>query len=179
MRYTVRLALTAAALAAAAPAALAQGGAPLPREFGLDAAASIGFGDLEGTSVVLPAQNFRVGFFRSPQTSIEPYGSLSFFSVDDVDVTQITFGTGLLYHFNPDRTVRQMYVRPFAEVDFVSGEGDSEAQFGIGAGLGMKVPWQERFAWRFEGNLGYAIETDNRFGGVTLGLLAGLSFFTR
>ena len=179
MPRLARSALALAAIACAAPAAHAQVGAPLPREFGLDGGVTIGLGDLEGTAIQLPAQNFRVGFFRSPVTSIEPYGSLNFFSVDDVDVTQITFGTGLLYHFSPDRTTRQAYVRPFAEVDFVSGEGDSEAQFGVGAGLGLKVPWQERFAWRFEGAVGYAVETDNRAGGMTIGLLAGLSFFSR
>lgn len=169
------LSLAVASVAVAQPGA----GAPMPREFGIDAGASIGLGDLEGTAIQVPAQNFRVGFFRSPVTSIEPFGALNYFSIGDADLTQMTFGTGLLYHFSPDRTVRQTYVRPFAQVDFISGGDESETQFGIGAGLGMKVPWQDRFAWRFEASLGYAIETGDLPGGPTIGLLAGLSFFTR
>ena len=166
---------------AVASAAVAQPGVtePMPREFGIDAGARIGFGDLDGTAIQLPAQNFRVGFFRSPVTSIEPYGALNYFGVGDADLTQISFGTGLLYHFSPDRTVRQAYVRPFAQLDFISGGDDSETQFELGAGLGVKVPWQDRFAWRFEASLGYAIETDALPGGASLGLGAGLSFFTR
>lgn len=168
---------------AVASAAIAQPGLtePMPREFGVDAGATFGFGDVDYTTIVLPAQNFRVGFFRSPTVSIEPYGSLRYAKVGSGDgSTNIILGSGLLYHFNPDRALNQAYVRPFAQVDFLSpGGGDSEAQFGVGAGLGLKVPWQERFAWRFEGAVGYAIETDNRAGGMTLGLLAGLSFFTR
>ena len=176
---TVLAGVAGLALVAAPAAAQPAAGEPQPREFGLDAGASIGFGDLEGTAIQLPAQNFRVGFFRSPTTSIEPYGALNYFSVGDADLTQVSVGTGLLYHFSPDRTRRQAYVRPFAELDFVSGGSDSETQFGLGAGLGVKVPWQDRFAWRFEASLGYAIETDALPGGPTLGLLAGLSFFTR
>ena len=162
---------------AVASTALAQD--PLPREFGIDGGASIGFGDLEGTAIQLPAQNFRVGFFRSPVTSIEPFGALNYFSIGDADVTQVTLGTGLLYHFSPARTSRQVYVRPFAAVDFISGGGESETQFEVGGGLGVKVPWQDRFAWRFEASLGYAIEAGDLPGGATLGLLAGLSFFSR
>ena len=169
------LSLTVASVALAQPAV----GDPLPREFGIDGGASIGFGDLDGTAIQFPAQNFRVGFFRSPATSIEPFGALNYFSIGDADLTQITVGTGLLYHFSPDRTRSQAYVRPFAAVDFINGGDDSETQFEVGGGLGVKVPWQDRFAWRLEASLGYAIETGDLPGGPTLGLLAGLSFFTR
>lgn len=154
-------------------------GTPMPREFGIDGGATIGFGDLEGTAIQFPAQNFRVGFFRSPTTSIEPFGSLNYFSFGDADITQVSVGTGVLYHFSPDRARGQAYVRPFAAVDFVSGGGESETQFQVGGGLGVKVPWQDRFAWRLEAALGYAVETGDLPGGPTLGLLAGLSFFTR
>ena len=162
-----------------ASTAVAQVGAPMPREFGIDAGLSVGLGDLEGTAIQIPAQNLRIGFFRSPTVSIEPFGALNYFSIGDADLTQVSVGTGLLYHFSPDRAVRQTYVRPFAQLDFISGGDESETQFELGAGLGMKVPWQDRFAWRFEATLGYAIETDALPGGPTVGVLAGLSFFTR
>jgi len=164
-----------AGTAAAQPAA----GAPQPLELGLDGGITVGLGDLEGTAIQFPAQNFRVGFFRSPTMSIEPYGALNYFTVGDADLTQISVGTGLLFHFSPDRTQSQTYLRPFVGLDFIGGDGDSETQFELGAGLGVKVPWQDRFAWRLEAAVGHAVETDAMPGGTSIRLLAGLSFFTR
>lgn len=180
MKNAARLgvALAAAAVSLALPDTGRAQTIESPKEFGIDAGVLFGFGDLESTSISIPAQRLRIGFFRGPSYSFEPYLGLNYLKIDDFDATQINLGAGLLYHLSPDRTASQVFVRPFAELNYVGGDGDSETQFGIGAGLGVKVPWRERFATRWEAALGYAIEADDLPGGVTLNLGLGLSFFT-
>jgi hypothetical protein len=113
-----------------------------------------------------------------PTVSIEPYGALSYRKIDDGDgLTQLTVGTGVLYHFTADRR-SSAYLRPFAELNYANGNDDSDTQFAVGAGLGVKRPWSDRFAWRVEGNLGYALESGDIPGGLTLGATLGMSFFT-
>ena len=172
-------ALVAAATLAAAPTARAQETAATnAKEFGLDAGVRFGFGDLNSTIIALPAQSFRVGFYRSPTVSIEPYGAFNYRKIDEGDgTTQLALGTGLLYHFASDRRA-SAYVRPFAEVSYLNAGDASDTQFTVGGGLGFKRPWSDRFAWRLEGNLGYTLESGDLPGGLSLGLSAGMSFFT-
>lgn len=166
------LAVTAVAAFTALPAS-ASAQAEMTREWGIDAGVEFGLGDQSYTSIGLPAQRLRIGFFRNPTFSIEPYGTLNYFKAEGLDdITAINLGTGLLYHFSPDRQANQVYVRPFAEMNYISG-GGSDTDFGIGAGLGIKVPWRTRFAWRFEGAVGYAFDAE----AATLNLGAGVSFF--
>lgn len=174
MTYIVRSTLAMASIAAVTVIpATAHAQAELPREFGIDAGVMFGLGDESFTSIGIPAQKLRIGFFRNATFSIEPYGTLNYFKQEGFDdVTSINLGTGLLYHFSPDREANQVYVRPFAEMNYISG-GESNTDFGIGAGLGIKVPWRERFAWRFEAALGYAFDAE----ATTLNLGAGVSFF--
>lgn len=173
------IAAAAACLISATPSLTQAQGVPMPKELGIDAGIQFGLGDDSYTSVDLPAQRFRVGFFRSPTVSIEPYGAYHY---DDPagrggSSSVLSLGTGLLYHLQPDRADNQIYVRPFAELNYISA-GESDTQFGIGAGLGLKMPWRDRLSSRFEAALGYAFESDHLKGGATLNLTAGLSFFT-
>jgi hypothetical protein len=67
-------------------------------------------------------------------------------------------------------------VRPFVGIVGFNGPGDDDSDAVLGAGIGMKVPLVNRLAARFEANFAH------RFGEPDfnqLGLLAGLSFFTR
>ena len=174
MQSIVRTGLALAAVAGVAVLpTVATAQAEMPREFGADAGITFGLGDQSYTSIALPAQRLRIGFFRNPTFSIEPYGALNYFKAEGGDgVTALNLGTGLLYHFSPDRQANQTYLRPFAEMNYISGDG-SNTDFGVGAGLGIKVPWRSRFAWRFEGAVGYAFDAE----AATLNLGAGLSYF--
>lgn len=174
----IGIALTAAGLVLAAPSTGHTQTIESPKEFGVDAGLTFGFGDLDYTAVSIPAQQLRVGFYRGPTVSFEPYLGLNYFSAGDEDATQVNLGAGLLYHLSASRLSNQLYVRPFAEINYVNAGDDSETQFGVGAGLGLKVPWRDRFATRWEAALGYAIESDDLPGGPTLRLGVGLSFFT-
>jgi opacity protein-like surface antigen len=142
-------------------------------EVGFDAAITFGLSNGGGTLVDIPAQQVRMGFFVAPNISIEPTLGFHSESGGGTTVTLYTVGAGLLYHFSPSRATNQFYVRPFIDVVGFSGGGvsDSRARFGIGGGL--KIPLRDRIATRLEANFSHSNGSD------MLGLLAGLSFYTR
>lgn len=166
----------------------AGGGAqPLrPVELGIDAAVTIGLGDNSVTVVDIPAQAFRIGFFVSDRISLEPKFGLTTVSGEGDTFTSYIAELGLLYHFyrarvRPDpypypSPASAFYVRPFAGFVGASGGGSSTTNGRLGVGLGMKVPLVNRLASRFEANFAH---TFGDFSSNQIGLLAGLSFFTR
>ena len=177
--------------------ATAQGQGPAQTntiEFGIDAGATFGLGDISSVQVTLPAARFRVGFLLpgNSRWSIEPAAFISMTKIESIDlITTYDLELGALYHFQPALRVlgspppRQsvVYVRPFIAVDGITGGGSSDtnndsssdSEFSVGTGLGIKIPWRNDLAWRLETNVGYGF--DNQ--AFRLGLLAGLSFFSR
>jgi hypothetical protein len=156
-----------------------------PIELGIDAGVSIGLGDNSVTVINIPAQAFRIGFFFDDNVSLEPKLSLNTITGSGDTFTSYLFELGLLYHFYRESNGRRVYpptglrsafyVRPFAGIVGTS-DGDSDSDGILGAGIGMKVPLVSRLASRFEANFAH------RFGDASqnqIGLLAGLSFFTR
>src|SRR4051812_24039495 len=122
-------------------------------EIGLDAAITFGLGDANGTTIAIPAQSLRMGFFVSPQLSIEPSFGLTSLSGGGTTVTTYQVGVGALYHFSPSRAANQFYVRPFIDIvgaSVTGGGSDSQALFGVGGGI--KIPLRDRIASRFEAN---------------------------
>jgi hypothetical protein len=172
------LSLSIAAIAFTAAAAGAQ--SPAPLELGIDAGITIGLGDNSVTTIDIPAQAFRVGFTISPRTSIEPKLQLHLVSGNGDTFTSYRGEIGLLYHFGSGRYPGAyqragLYVRPFVGVVGFS-DGDSQTSGLLGAGLGYKIPLVAKLSSRFEANFAH------RFGDASsneIGLLAGLSFFTR
>jgi hypothetical protein len=156
---------------------------PNALEFGIDAGATFGLGDVSSVQLTLPASRLRVGFFLpNSRWSVEPATFLSWTKVEDADgVFVYDLEVGALYHLAPPSQVTGpnplsvVYVRPFMGVTGVSSGGDDDSEFFLGAGLGVKLPWRDNLAWRLEANTGYGF--DNK--AFRLGLLAGLSFFTR
>ena len=57
----------------------------------------------------------------------------------------------------------------------ISADDNTDSEFSAGAGFGIKIPWQGSVAWRLEANGGYGFDNE----AFRLGLLAGLSFFTK
>jgi hypothetical protein len=156
---------------------------PTELEFGIDAGATFGLGDVSSVQLTLPASRFRVGFFLpNSRWSIEPATFLSWTKVEDADgVFVYDLELGALYHLAPPSDllttppVSVVYVRPFVGVQGASSGGDDDNEFFMGAGLGVELPWRQSLAWRLEANTGYGF--DNK--AFRLGLTAGLSFFTR
>lgn len=182
MTNRIGVVLCAAFLAVSSNQALAQ----RPIELGIDAGVSIGLGDNSVTVINIPAQAFRIGFFFDDNMSLEPKLAINTITGSGETVTSYLFELGLLYHFYREAPARRVYpppglrsafyVRPFTGIVGTSGGSSSNTDAVLGAGIGMKVPLVSRLASRFEANFAH------RFGDASqnqIGLLAGLSFFTR
>lgn len=178
-------------LAETASAQVLAGGAPAvtwPQviEYGIDATATLGFGDPSTVHIALPAGRFRMAWFlnKFPRWAIEPAVSVDWSKVEDHDGALLyDVEVGGVYHIthfvvetkNGDNSLTTMwtpYVRPFIGVLGFS-DGADRAQFVGGAGFGLKKPMKNDFAARFEVNGGWAFNPTN----FRLGFTAGLSFF--
>lgn len=174
-RISSLVVLSLLALSASATAQRSRGAGmanPSP-EIGIDAGVTFGLGTPSTTVVSIPAQQIRLGFFVSPALSVEPTFGLQSVSGGGVSITTYNFGAGLLYHFAQSRAANQFYMRPFVNVVGISGDVGSNTTAVFGFGGGVKVPLRDRIASRFEANV-QAGEGD-----TAIGLLAGLSFYTR
>jgi len=176
MRHSVLIAT--AILAVALPcAAQAQN----PIEVGIDGALGTTFDSPRITSLAIPVNQLRVGFFTSPRISIEPFGSLDYGSIEDSHFTSVDFGVGALYHFGAARSAPQPYVRPFLQLDHKSTSSDfgggGTTAFALGGGVGVKLPIANRFAWRLEAALAHTFEQDNVRASNSLFGIFGLSVF--
>lgn len=175
-----KLIFAAAAVAIVSAGAHAQGSAPRPLELGIDAGVTIGLGDDAFTTISIPAQAFRVGFPISPRTSLEPKLAVNIITGNGDTFTTYRAELGLLYHLGSDRYPGAyqragLYVRPFLGiVGFADGDSDSAGI--LGGGVGYKFPIISRLSSRFEANFAHEFGNGDA---NEIGLLAGLSFFTR
>jgi hypothetical protein len=179
MRKTLALA-TLVALFTAAGTASAQRSGPDPLELGIDAGINIGLGDNAVTTIDIPVSAARIGFPIGLRTSLEPKLRLNVVTGDGDTFTSYRGELGLLYHLGSGRYPGAyhragLYVRPFLGiVGHSNGNSDSDGLLGIG--LGLKQPIVSRLSSRFEANFAHRFGDG---GSNELGLLAGLSFFTR
>jgi hypothetical protein len=175
------LVLGAVALALIAPAAGAQrtshnGSGPI--ELGIDAGLTFGIGNSSGTLFSLPTQVFRLGYFLSDKLEFEPRFSINSISGGGSTVSTYNLEAGLLLIPDGDRVGKDLYLRPFVGVAGISVSGGNSANSGdVGVGVGLKLPFADhRLATRLEANYDHGFSGG---GSNTIGLLAGLSFFTR
>ena len=178
--FTLAGLVAASASVATAQAVVSQ---PNTLEFGIDAGAQFGLGDVSTVRITLPAARARVGFFMNNDSrwSIEPAAFLSYSKAEGGDgVFTYDIEAGALYHFRQPSALQLatptsvMYLRPFIGITGFTGD-DSDSEFSAGAGFGIKIPWRPSVAWRLEANTGYGFDNE----AFRLGLFAGLSFFTR
>ena len=150
-------------------------------ELGIDGGVMFSLDDPKTSIVSLPIQDFRIGFLVSPTWELEPRFNLNSIHGGGASVTTYSFEAGVLYQPSGDRVGKGLYVRPFLGVTGVkaSGGGASASTnngFG-GAGVGLKLPWDDRrLATRLEANYTHGFGDS---GGNAIGVLIGLSFFTR
>ena len=161
-----------------------------PFEFGVDAEAQFGLGRDDYTLITLPARRARIGYEFSNRASFEPFASFGYSGVGGGSLTSLELGAGLLLYLTGNTTaapssmaatVSRVYVRPFALMQYVrlsdGTTSDSNTEFGFGGGLGLRQPLgSSRLATRWEVNLQHVTGSGS---GTSLGLLVGLSFFTR
>lgn len=148
-------------------------------EIGMDAGLIFGLSTPSTTTFQVPLQRIRMGFYISPVLSIEPTVGFTSFSGGGISGTVYGIGAGLLYHFSPSRAANQFYVRPFLGIDGSSGSIGSGSTVEFGVGGGLKMPLRDRIATRFEATFAHEGGKNGGPGQDALGLLAGLSFYTR
>jgi hypothetical protein len=164
------------ALVMSASAADAQKRVSRPMEFGIDGGISFGMDDPSVTTVSLPVQALRVGFFMNDKVSVEPRFNFNSVSGGGVSLRTYSLELGALYHFGGYTKGSGLYARPFAGIAGVGGDLGSGSDGFMGAGVGVKLPFaNRRLATRLEANYGHAFSDGG--GSDGLGVLFGLSLF--
>jgi len=174
-----RILVLAVAVALIAPAAGAQRTSRNGSlELGIDAGLTFGVGNSSGTLFSLPTQVFRLGYFLSDKLEFEPRFSINSISGGGNTVSTYNLEAGLLLIPDGDRVGKGLYLRPFVGVAGISVSGGNSSNSGdVGVGVGLKLPFADRrLATRLEANYDHGFSGG---GSNTIGLLAGLSFFTR
>lgn len=179
-RFVYTLA-TAAVFAGATSPAVAQQAAPGVRliELGVDAGVTFDLTDPKTTTINIPAQVFRVGFFINDRLSLEPALAINAVNGGGTTFTEYRGQLGLLWHFNPPSVGHGWYARPFAGFEGAHTKGNTTTQAVAGAGVGIKLPLASRLATRFEANYAHLFSQGSSGSNNAIGLLAGLSFFNR
>jgi hypothetical protein len=150
--------------------------ASTPIELGIDGGVLFGLDDPKASVVSLPLQDFRIGFLVTPKWEIEPRFALTSIHVSGVSGTDYSFALGALYQPSGDRVGKGLYGRPFIGVSGTGGTGGGDSNGFAGLGLGLKLPFDDqRLATRLEANYTHGFSG----GGNAIGILVGLSFFTR
>jgi hypothetical protein len=151
-----------------------------PIELGIDAGASLRLEQPRLTSISVPAQRLRVGFFVSDAVSVEPSVFLSHVRVAGESFSFYMADIGLLLHLTAAPATPTWYLRPFAGIVGVGGSdrtGNTDWTAGIGGGL--KGPLAERLLWRAEANFRRHFAPGELDDAGVVGLALGVSFLTR
>jgi hypothetical protein len=175
------LVLSVGALVFTATAAKAQRSSQrsTPIELGIDGGVVFGLDAPRATVVSLPVQSFRVGFLVSDKLALEPRVSINSIHSGGASATSYDLQLGVVYQPDGDRVGKGFYGRPFAGISGlnVSGPGGNNNSGYMGLGLGLKLPFSDRrLATRMEANYAHGFSNG---GSNLIGLLLGLSFFTR
>jgi opacity protein-like surface antigen len=173
--------LTALAVLGAAHPAHAQRQAPSPIELGMDALLANTSYDRPASSSTttfdLPLQAFRIGFELTPTISLEPTFGLRSVSGGG---SFVTFDLGLPIELGTGGSPGSDYfLRPLIGLRSFRSDGESVTQTSLGVGLGVRIPIIPRLAARIEARYRRGLETGRFAAYNEIGLLGGLSFFTR
>jgi opacity protein-like surface antigen len=197
MRMGVVL-LTAGTLLSTANPALAQGRGAV--ELGVDAALVLQLPQELGialfddqvediTAVTWPLPFIRVGYYLTDRAEIELRTNLDYVKVGDFNATTFRIDAAYGYHFGPADGTRY-FVGAGGGIDFFSenahpfGQGavtGSVARFGVGVGVGAKIPVVPQLAVRPEVDYSYDFEKEADFLPAQHNIVVrvGLSYFTR
>jgi hypothetical protein len=157
-------------------------------ELGLDGGVAFLVFD-SGTDVVVgfPAQNLRVGVFVVEALQIEPNLGFTIVSTDvegdtvpaqsDTDYG-LQFGVSFSYHGLGAESTLRPFVRVEAQLVALGEHGQSASQFGLGAGIGVKIRSRQHVGARLEIAVAKFFESDLRDRWEpALGI--GFSYFTK
>lgn len=148
-------------------------------ELGTDIRLSLGLDDPRSFVIAIPAGNLRAGYYFTNQVSFEP--SLTWISVaqeNQEGASAYVVGLSVLYHTDPNRARRQVYMRPALLIS--GGSGGIRSRTGLGFGVGLKRPmFTNRLASRGELNVTHVLESGPQPAETSLNFLLGFSVYTR
>lgn len=152
-----------------------------PLELSLDGGVSlVMFADRPNTTAVeFPWTEARLGVALTPSLSLEGTAAFQHYSQGSSSATGFGLAPGLVYHFRPYAAgVRRPYVGALGVLRYSDGTTETESggdtQFGIGGGVGIKVPITSVAFLRVEGRFMHYFETDHFVPYNTLTLGVGL-----
>ncbi len=136
--------------------------------------------DVSATTVQLPLPMLRAGVYLTPTVELEPSLGIQHSSSDGGSQTELSVDVGLPIYFTGTRGTDQFYVRPLIGFDHLSGSGERGlTQTSLGAGLGIKLPIDNRIASRIEAQYRHGLASAPAFSYDQFGLLLGLSIYSR
>jgi hypothetical protein len=159
-------------------------------EFGVDAAlfhysfdVKLGAGGTKSASTNLfefPVSAVRVAFPLSTGFALEPSANLQYSSTNGQTLLTLTGDLGLLIDLTHDPKEWRWYVRPAIGVQHLSSSGFNTTDRPIlSAGLGARVPLTDRISARYEARYQWIGKSSSASSQNGIGLLAGISVFTR
>jgi hypothetical protein len=127
------------------------------------------------TSFGFGSGSVRAGYFLTEVMSIEPSMTFSHYTSGSVTSDNVSAELGLLYHLQADKTKGQWYIRPHA----IFSNSAPKTAFGVGLGFKMPSMMNKLFTVRAEGTWTNFLKDGTTPSSTRLGVLAGLSVFTK
>jgi hypothetical protein len=157
-------------------------------EIGIDATLSRTLGGDHATSIALPDQLLRVGYFLTPHVSVESALTLSYQSIEGSSGLFTAVQAGVLLNRSADQKRPQLYLHPYAVVSSVRFSADASIEgpyrstvtrTGFGLGTGIRIPLAARLASRLEAQFDRVESVFGAEGQNNLHLALGVSYLTR
>jgi hypothetical protein len=174
MRMRTRSLLTALVVSmAAAPAAAQSRGIELGADIGL----GVTFGGGSTFFTAMTPTSLRFGLPAGELLTFEPRLSFVLASGEGETFTSLSLQPALMYALKGSSR-NGPYLALLPSIDLSSGFGESESQFGAGAGIGVRMSRGEQFGLRVEGQFIHSFENDDFGSSNEINVLLGASFFT-
>lgn len=136
--------------------------------------------DLDNAFLVnLPVAHVRIGPYLSDKAQIEPSVGFELVSLEGETAYQLDLGLDLLLYLGDDPSRSVPFVRLGPGVLLLNDGDESASQFQLGGGFGVRIPAGDRLAVRLQAAVDRNFSNDDFLGSWDLGVMFGLSFFTR
>jgi hypothetical protein len=149
-------------------------------ELGVDAGVQYADYNSSVTTISIPAERFRFGYFVAEGIEIEP--SIAFAHINPEfgnSLTSMNFAVEVGYnHPFSDEGGSLFFIQGGGGLNYIDA-GSTDTQFGIGGATGIKLPVVEKLSARLELGGAYFFESDRRASGWAINFLFGFSFFTK
>lgn len=153
-------------------------------ELGMDGAVSFttreAVDGVESSSVqawAFPLQRFRAGRWVGGRLQAQFSSAFSVADFGDASTVRFALGASGLYHLTGDGIRSGAFVSLGAGLDFVSHHGSDVQWTGVG-GVGVKVPWGGRFAFRPALEVARSPRSTRRLAATTVSVVLGASVLT-